>query len=265
MRTLRQNASLGLILGLFLGTIAAAWGWFQLAPAEPVERLQFEVRAALDGWRFEDRALHATSLDILATRDVVNGVFHAEEAGSVTVFAAAWNADNPRQMSVVQHTPDVCWVGVGWEPVAEGQPGEVTLEIHGRPVRFQCRLFAAPGGHQRELVLWCTLVGGQVLEESERWHGETRDGENARSRFAVASRRLAAGQFLDNLRHHRAATASKQFVRVSMPVGLGDWQKALEWLSRFAPLWLNIPPDKGSIRRSAFTPESSRPGGPTQH
>lgn len=177
--------------------------------------------------------------DILATTNLFNGVFTAETGRAVTVFAAEWSDRDSRQMSVVQHTPDVCWVGAGWVPAQGGQPDQVSVEVSGRAMTFECRLFQTPGMRQQELVLWSTLVGGQAMVESDRWVAEREGGLDRDTRFVLAGRRMAASQFLSNVRHRRRATAHKQFVRLSVPVS-GTWQEGLEQLRAFAPAWLDL-------------------------
>lgn len=229
----------GAILGLFLASVGGAWAWFLNPPAAESEPWRFEVRSRIEGWRFEEKPLSAAVQATLATPHWMNGIFTAASGRPVTVFAAEWSASNARQMVVVQHTPDVCWVGAGWVPVQAGQPERVSIRFGDRDVAFQCRMFGVPGTSHRELVVWCTLVGGQVLEEADRWSLESDPGRDREERFATAGRRMAAGQFLDNVRRRRAATASKQFVRFSVPVG-ADWNQSLRELEAFAPRWLEL-------------------------
>ncbi len=235
----RRQSALLAIVALFASSVGGAWAWFQTGPRTGVEQLQFVVRETVDGWRFEARPLGAAVQSTLATPHLFNGVFGAESRRPVTVFAAEWSAAEARQMVVVQHTPDVCWVGAGWIPVQAGQPERIAVVFDGRPVSFECRVFGVPGSAQRELVLWCTLVGGQVLEEADRWSLESDPARDRETRFASAGRRMAAGQFLQNVREHRAATAHKQFVRLSVPIA-ADWREGLRELEAFAPRWLRF-------------------------
>jgi len=176
---------------------------------------------------------------ILATTNLVNGSFAGPGGRRVTVFAAEWTARDGQSMSVVQHTPDVCWVSGGWLPVRLGQPEQVEIEIAGRRLPFECRVFGGPGGFRKELVVWCTLVGGQVLAEPDRWVTETDATVDRGERFVIAGRRMATGQFLDNVRNRRKASGEKRFVRLSAPVD-GEWPEALEELRRFAPGWIAV-------------------------
>lgn len=227
---------------LFLAAVMGAWAWFHVAPPAPGEQWRFHVATRLDGWQFEEEPLSDAARDILATTNLVNGVFTAPDHPNVTVFAAEWRAEDGQAMNVVQHTPDICWVRSGWAPVQLGQPRHLQIQLEGRPVPFECRVFGSPGGGQRELVLWSTLVGGEVLEESGRWDVPS-EGSDAsvigQARATQASRRMGVHQFLGNVLARRSATRDKQFVRFSVVV-TPDWESALQRLQAFAPAWLRV-------------------------
>lgn len=233
----RSKAVIGIFL-IFLSTIAGAWAWFHVRPPEASTHYRFEVLHDIPEWRFEPTPISPAVLELLATTNLFNGVFETDRVRKITVFAAEWRSRDARSMSVVQHTPDICWVGAGWTATRIGQPSEVELPLGPGKANFQCRAFKAPRGSQQELVLWCTLVGGEVLQETSRWSGED-NAAGDRTQASWAGRRVAAGQFLQNVRSRRAATAEKQFVRFSAPI-IGDWQSTLEQLKTFAPHWLRL-------------------------
>jgi hypothetical protein len=228
-----------MITGLFLGAILGAWGWFHIAPPSPTRTVHFVAANHLEGWRFRHEPLSEMARSILATTNLFNGEFLAERGDPVTVFAAAWSRGSAKVMSVVEHTPDVCWVGSGWIPVDLGQPRRVDLELGGQSIPFECRGFAGPRGGAPVLVLWCTLIDGQVLPESERWSAETDLDNVASIRLAHAARRTALGHFMHNVATRRAAHGEKQFVRLSVPV-TSDWREGLERLRHFGSRWLSI-------------------------
>lgn len=232
-----------LFLGLG-GAVAGAWGWFHLAP--PAERagVRLNPRASLAGWAYVPEEIGATARAILATTNLVQGRYLPREGSTnrlarVSVFAAEWRARDGQAMGVVQHTPDICWVGGGWVPVALGQPNRVAVDLSGQSLSFECRAFAAPGGGTRELVLWCTLVSGEVFEERDRWAVETDAAQPRAARMDWVARRNALGQFADNVAARRPATGEKQFVRFSAPVQ-EDWAAVLERLRGFAGEWLAV-------------------------
>jgi len=227
------------ITGIFVLTVGGACAWFRLAPPAS-ERLRFELAAEIPGWRFVPEPVSETVQEILATTNLVNGMFVAESGERVTGFAAEWRAEDSRSMSVVQHTPDICWVGAGWVPVALGQPDHVDLPFEGRMMRFECRVFGTPNGERREVVVWCTLLGGEVLEESGRWEIERASAASRESRYRWATRRVAGSQFLRNVGARRSGDGQKQFVRLSGEVSGRDWEPTLRRLERFSGMWLRV-------------------------
>ncbi len=236
---LKTPGALAFITALFVTPLAAAWAWFHFAPPPMAERLVFQAAREIPGWRFERAPIGAEAREILSTTNLFNGIFTAADGRRVTVFAAAWRGDTPRSMTVVHHTPDICWVGAGWRPIEAGQPDHITLLVGGREVAFECRIFSVEGGGQLELVVWCTLLSGEVLRESSRWSKEEDSALHGRALSDLAGRRLAASQFLRNVALRRSGTGEKQFMRFSTSAGV-SWQEALEVLRDFAPRWLSL-------------------------
>jgi hypothetical protein len=113
----------------------------------------------------------------------------------------------------------------------------------------------------RILVLWCTLVGGQVLEESDRWATESDSTADRATRYTAAVRRMGVHQFLSNVRSRRRAASHKQFVRLSVPM-THDWKESLEHLTEFASLWLKVeaspPLHPGALNGRSLVPVSGR-------
>ena len=249
-----------ILLGLFAAAIVSAWAWFNAAPPPDAAGIRLEARTNIAGHTFIPEPLGRGALELLSTPDVVNGFFAAsnsaksdgKEPQPVRVFAAEWTAAHAQGMTVVQHTPDICWVGAGWKPIDIGQPKQVEIEV---PVvqppgssasapktvklPFECRVFLSPDGHSRELVLWCTLVSGRVLPEQSRFDPgkEQSDDLTERERQLAAGRRLTAGYFAEALKHRLRARGTKQFARLSAPVD-GAWTEPLSELQTFASEWL---------------------------
>lgn len=224
---------------LFFATVLAVRAWFASGSEKEVERLHFRVRDELPGWKFEPEKVADRAQEILATTNLFNGNYYSTNGQRITTFVAEWRAESSEAMSVVQHTPDICWVGAGMKPANLGQPERVEIELGGRSIPFECRVFGPPQGSNQELVLWCTLVGGAILPETGRWAVE--DGMRLQGRSAAfwAGRRVATGQFFDNVTKRRRGVGEKQFVRFSALVD-GGWQSTLERLESFAPAWIEL-------------------------
>lgn len=155
------------LAGVFFLTVAGAWAWFHVGARSDVALLRFELREELPGWGFAPDPVPPRAQAQLATTNLLNGAFTGPDGTSVMVFAGEWHARDSTQLSVVGHTPDICWVLIGWRPVPAGLPQTVPVELEGGTLPFECRIFTTPSGDRRELVLWCTLNGGKVLEEGE--------------------------------------------------------------------------------------------------
>ena len=242
-----------MVFGLFVASISLAWAWFHLSPGPSPNRLRLEALSVVPGYRFEAIQLRKDIIDQLSltTNTLINGVFHNSSSGvrtpvgRVTAFCATWSANSAREMSVVQHTPDVCWAGAGAIPIAIGQPSSVSLELQGGSLSFECRVFAFPQ-NVHELVLWSTLISGQRYEETTRFIPLQQVGETppitvdpGTEKYA-AGRRVVGNQFLNAVVHRIPGNGEKQFIRFSAPLEGRDWTSALAQLRSFATHWLSL-------------------------
>ncbi len=224
---------------LFLIAAGGAWAWYHVRPPLPPIRYSFTARMAVPGWQFKSDPISETAAQILATTNLLNGSFTGPGGARVTAFMGTWSAEKSREMSVVSHTPDICWVGAGWTPVPKAHPDRMDLEWAGMRIPFECRTFRAPGGTHEEITLWCTLANGLVTGETGRFLVPDDPGAGRIERQAPQSRRLAGSQFLDAIRNRSAGTGDKQFVRFSTRLQ-GDWKAALSSLKSFGQDWLEL-------------------------
>lgn len=247
-----------ILAGLFLGAVGSAWAWYNVNPKRFDTAYEFTPRTQISGLEYEAFAVDATTRETLATTNLFNGVFKLKGESKFVAFLATWNAADSKQMGVVAHTPDICWVGAGWVPVSLGQPRSTNILVNGVSIPFEVRAFRA-GDHPRvELTVWCTLVSGQVFDEGNRFEPpaastEPSGANDALLNQAANSRTRSGGQFIRVVRERIAGDGSKQFVRFSTGVET-DWRKSLEELQKFAGSWLtlNVTHPAGAI--SAKTP-----------
>lgn len=157
----------------------------------------------------------------------------------MTAFMGTWSAANSKELSVVSHTPDICWVGAGWKVVTREHPDRIELDWNGTRIPFECRTFRAPGSLHEELTVWCTLVNGRVTGETGRFVPPVDPGAPRLERQAAPARRLAGSHFLDSLRHRSAGTGDKQFVRFSTRLQ-DDWSASVRELTEFGQQWLTL-------------------------
>lgn len=225
---------------LFVAALVIPWAWFNLLPPVAGERFDLKAAQELPGYRFVAEPLSAQVIETLATTNLFNGTFYGPRR--VIVFAADWDARNARQMSVVQHTPDECWVNSGMKVIGGVLPSRVDLTLDGRTLPFECRLFQTGAAGGRELVLWTTLLSGLPLEEGARFVTESaREGSlpGDRRYQDSQSRSRRTGQFVTVLKKRLKATGSKQFVRLSVPIS-GEPAEALADAVAFADRWLTL-------------------------
>jgi len=222
---------------VFLACIGGAYAWFHLNPDTHQSTLYFETRSQIPGYDYRIESVTPSEQSSLATTNLINGTFVGTNAEEIRVFFAKWSGSDGKNLSVVQHTPDLCWVKAGWQPVNLGQPGKMTLRFGSTNLDFECRAFEAPGGASRVLVVWATLVGGKPFQESWRFSSDkTATSEKA---WLRADRFLAANRFFQSLIHRIPSERSKQFVRYSMTLR-NDWQTGFETLRLFGPNWIEL-------------------------
>ena len=264
----RQSWAHFAFAALFLACVVGVWVWFHpelagdaASKSRAFSYLQISVETNLPGFDYVAQPLEQSELETLSTTNIVNGLFQAQGSRAVPgvlrdsgfrVFFATWQANSGQGLAVVQHTPDICWIGAGWKPVDLGQPKQITLSFPlGLPASkavnapestaiqlpFECRVFQSPGGKTRELVIWCTLVGGQVLSESgvfnEVFKQRNADSAFPQIRQGAPARRLSAGYFWEAVRQRRATRGIKQFVRLSSTL-TGDYPATIKDLQASA-------------------------------
>ena len=229
-----------ILAGLFLAAVGTAWAWYHVNPKKFPVSYHFTILTNAPGWTYVSSPVDSGAAESLATTNLVNGVFTAAGKSPFTVFVGTWDAANSKEMSVVAHTPDICWVGQGYIPLSLGQPPSTNFVFNGTEVPFEVRAFQDASKSHVELTVWCTLVSGQVFEESSRWVPPANAGQaDSRMLQASSSRDHLRSQFIRVLTDRIPGNGSKQFVRFSTSAE-GNWQLALDRLQKFAPLWLQL-------------------------
>ena len=232
-----------LVAVIFAVAVAGPWAWFNVRTPIPDKWLTFHPKRELTGLAFKSEPVDAEAQETLATTNLINGIFSNSDH-RYYAFAADWLAKDAQQMSVVQHTPDICWIGAGFELADLGQPTSIPVEFQGQTVPFECRVFKVPKSDHFEMVFWCTLVSGQILEEGSRFVSRPAEGSSGQRQDANARLR-AANQFFRTVSARMRGDGSKQFVRFSAPV-TKDWKASAESLTQFAQKWLELEVKKPS-------------------
>lgn len=228
------------ILGLFCVGVAGAWLWVWLGRTPQAEILQFNGRTQWSGYRFTAHTNDPAAIIKLATTNVLDGEFIGTSNFIGRVYLASWSAEEGRNISLVEHTPDICWPSVGWTPRDLGQPQQVVIPLGSTNLPFECRVFQAAGGHQ-EMVVWCSLLGGSVMPELELLKMNAKDsGEQSHaSRSVSVRRRLKITQFLETITHRLPTQGSRQLARYSVPI-TSTWQDSLQQITNTCQQWLEL-------------------------
>jgi hypothetical protein len=221
---------------VFISCIVGSWAWFNLGQPTRETGYRLEARNNVPNYAFKPEPIGEATIEILGTTNLVNGVFTNLSKEVVGVFLANWHAGDGQRLAVTQHTPDLCWVGVGWTPENLGQPENIMLSFEGRDVPFECRAFKAPNSSSDELVVWCTLIGGRVMPEAARFRSTS---DVTRLNYLVFRGKRFFANAWRELKQRSTTKGDKQFVRCSVTLH-GDWSESIKQLQAFIPRWLKL-------------------------
>ncbi len=146
------------------GFVAAGSHPAQAAPGRAPD-LEALLPAPPPGWTVQATPDLDQFSGVLQTHALVQRVYSdgpSPESAHLTLYLAYWRPGQAPVSLVDTHTPDACWPGTGWEPVAI--PGErAVLGIGDRVLApAESRLFARKGIETR--VWFWHLYGGRPLE-----------------------------------------------------------------------------------------------------
>jgi hypothetical protein len=264
MKTIPNIFPILLILSAFGGSLLAPYLWFNSGNEELLEsdaRYWYSIKPELPGYEFIDEPLSDKIYKSLGTSNTVNGTFVRNANASmefelgmrpdaIRVFIATWDAKKRQGLEVFGHTPDICWVNIGWVPVRNAPAEIVAFTIENDSIPFDCRGFQSRYGPQRELAVWTMTLNGKTLIENIRLASDRAPEIGWGMR--IQARVNKARHFLKAVQTRTRPYGPKQFVRYSVSVD-GDWEEALEQLREFAPLWLSVSQfDAGKTARSSM-------------
>jgi hypothetical protein len=207
-------------------------------------KVDIKFKNIFSDWSFDENPLSEEVLNKLGNGDIKNGVFRNSQSSlQVRYFLGKWDPSNPKQMAVVSHTPDICWVGAGWKAIDLDQPSVTyipwldagsgkTLEIE-----FQTRVFEHVLSKERELAMWCTLVDGRPIVEPKIIDENNMVLSKNLFKRALGSLRnsqLALNRFHTALTERKSWSGPKTFLRISMPLSDGTWSNEYENLIEFS-------------------------------
>ena len=234
-------------LALALSSVSVSWAWMHLGPEPDGNGLWLKVAQSVQGYRFESEPLTDIALSMLNTAHYLNGDFRAEKKNTITIFAADWTSSGG-DLTVVQHTPDICWVQGGWTYGEMVGLRQVMMSIprsdgeEMREIPFECRVFVSPDGQRRELTVWCTLIGGAPMVETPSnmdMPGLPAFFQHGKIRGPINRTRLAVQKFVSSVKKKIPSNGSKQFIRFSTTL-TGEYAESLERLEAFAAKWITF-------------------------
>ena len=231
--------AVGLLTLLFFAATGGAWAWYHVAPRTFPVAYSFKARSEIAGFKFEPEPLSGNAIEVLATTNLFNGAFTGQGGRRYLAFMGTWDGQDSKQLSVVGHTPDICWIGTGWTHVPMELPDKMNLQFGFDIIPFEVRVFKAPQGNHLELTVWATLVSGQLYEEVGRFNLPDSAPQAWKARSAFGARHVLKGQLFKAIRDRIPGTGSKQFVRFSTPLK-GNLNAAIEELRRFGEQWLEL-------------------------
>ena len=117
------------------------------------------------GWMVTHKPIAETAEMKRAVGELLNyddAIFAIYSASGirVSIYAAYWSPGKMSHRLIATHTPDVCWVGGGWQRLQQGVEQWV-FAMEEKPLRLEHRIFALNG--QVEHVVFCHLVGGKPM------------------------------------------------------------------------------------------------------
>lgn len=196
------------------------------------------------GWTYHAVEVDKSAERLLVADRLVNGEFRRNDRSQppIRVFGARRFKEDPKEIGLFVHTPDRCWVQSGWNLDAV-DPNFIELELHGRRIGFERRVFTAQG--QKELVYFAGLVGGQTLPyRLDHNYSVSRRvvATGAQDRVNRANRwndSVLWRRVWDSFLSRRPLLGPKQFLRISTPITMGGEAAADQRLQAMLPLWLS--------------------------
>lgn len=208
-----KRASSFIVFSLFLASVCGPAIWFN--PIRNIEGspLHLDLAFQLEDRKFEEDQLSEKVVASLSTTNIVNGSWTDEVTHErVSVFFAEWEATAGRGLTLINHTPEVCWAGVGWVAQPETGPAKIEIDLGEARIPFEHRLFRRADREKGEYVIWCAIVNGQVVEEPY-WKVST-GSKFWNQNLSLA--RLALSRLWEKTKNRIPADGRKQFIRLSI-------------------------------------------------
>jgi hypothetical protein len=222
---------------LFVTSIIGPYFWYQSYRLKNESEPLLGVKSCDPLWRCDPIPLSPRAKSILRPTEYVNSRYTLANGQTFSAFYANWNADSQTDITVIQHTPDVCWTLEGWRPI--GKADRIVCSLSNVSIPFKCRIFENQASKRKEIVFWCALANSSPIEESGMFEilqpsaGENLDWSNSASTY------VRAENFMTIVSKKISGGGKKQFLRVSTEL-LNSEQSAKENIKTFISSWVGI-------------------------
>ena len=172
------------------------------------------------GSKFEESPLGESVESYIQSDFTINGFYGIKEKNQIKIFSSS-NYKSPSigsQLEIFEHTPDVCWVGSGWERLFE-EDHQKQIEVGKESILFERRVYQF--GDTRELCYFAFLLGGKSLSaQDETLISSAADFDKKRS-FVSGLRcfhQKILNTLVKNFADFKQSYQSAQFIRVSVKI-----------------------------------------------
>jgi hypothetical protein len=230
-----------IIPALLAALVGLTWAfprfWYRSENAGPKHWLA--ERTEVPGWKYRPVPVDESAEKVLVADRMVNGIFTNSTGSQVYVFSAKRFEEKANEIGLFIHTPDRCWVQIGWRLDPKTAPDYKEITLHGANVQVERRIFEYRG--RRELVYFFGLQAGAPLPYrlDHYLNGALRAGGRKTERTRVQATDLHFWRRLwDSFRGRQEFRGPKQFVRISTNVSADGESAADARLEGFLQQWL---------------------------
>lgn len=136
----------------------------------------------------EERAVRS----VLEYDSVLHQEFEANDArsGVVSLLVFHWHAGKKTPMSVLEHTPAICWPETGWKFDSSTSGQRAALLDSVGLNKYMCQSYVAPSGQSIFTIYWL-IVDGETYD----WSEDAQEGAVRRFVFPVWARQKISALF----------------------------------------------------------------------
>lgn len=215
----RRVIWISLVCSAFIGAIWA-FPHFWYNKAAPSGGIWYSATTNISGWKYEASPVAKSAEAALVADEAEAGEFR-RDSDVVRVFFANRYSARQNEIGLFTHTPDRCWMQVGWE-IEDAQPTVLELELHGAPVSVERRIFKTKG--HRELVYFFGMSNGSRLpfrldhNLNIAMRLQEKTAARARATLERATDKKYWSVVWDSFSSRAEHAGPKQFLRISTPV-----------------------------------------------